>query len=163
MRQPLISEGLVDVLVEQISHEKYNANLYLHIASFLNSKGLSNLAKHFEGQFVEEEGHARIIYDLLVDMGINFPFPSIEGCDMVFGSIGDIAEAYLNREILTTQSLSKIKELAILENPIVEEKMRELILMQLHVMEEATDFLDKAEILDSWQMVSLWDLSLSGG
>ena len=162
MRQPLISDELVSVLVEQISHEKYNANLYLHMASFLNSKGLSNIAKHFEGQFKEEEEHARIIYDLLVDMGLDFPFPAIDGCDMVFGSIGDIAEAYLNREILTTESLNEIKELAILENPIVEEKMRELILMQLHEMEEATDFLDKSENLKEWWQVALWDLALGG-
>ena len=162
MRQPLISDGLRDVLIEQISDEKYNANMYLHIASFMNSKGLSNIAKHFEGQFKEEEEHARIIYDLLVDMGLDFPFPAIDGCDMVFGSIGDIAEAYLNREILTTESLNEIKELAILENPIVEERIREMILLQQHEIAEATDFIDKSENLKEWWQVALWDLALGG-
>lgn len=162
MRQPLISEGLTEVLVEQIAHEKHNANMYLHMASFLNSKGLSNLAKHFEKQFVEEEEHARMIYNLLVDMGIHFTFPSIEGCGMGYSSIGDLATAYLEREILTTQSLNEIKELAMTENPIVEEKIRDLILLQLHEMEEATDFMDKSENLSEWWQVAIWDLALGG-
>ena len=162
MRQPLISDGLRDVLIEQISDEKYNANMYLHIASFMNNKGLSNLASHFEGQFKEEEEHAKIIYDLLVDMGIHFPYPSINGCSMEFPNIKSVADAYLDREILTTQSLNEIKELAMLENPIVEEKMRELILMQLHEMDEATGFVDKSENLKEWWQVALWDLALGG-
>jgi ferritin len=162
MRQPLISDELVSVIVEQISHEKYNANLYLYIASFLNSKGLSNIAKHFEGQFVEEEEHARILYNLLVDMGIHFPFPEIEGCSMEFSSMENLATAYFDREVITTQSLNEIKQQAMMENAIVEEKIREMILLQQNEMAEATDFSDKTENLKEWWQVALWDIALGG-
>ena len=164
MRQPLVSEELVNVLVEQISHEKYNANLYLYIASFLNSKGLSNMAKHFEGQHEEEQSHAKMIYQLLIDLGIHFQFPSIEGCDMEFPSIHDIAQRYLDREVLTTQSLDEIKIQAIEDsNPVVEEKMREMISLQQNEYAEATDFMDKSMNLMEWWQVALWDLALGGG
>ena len=54
------------------------------------------------------------------------------------------------------------KELAIDEDcPVVEEFMRQMIVLQRQEYAEATDFQDKANLTSgNWMNVMLWDLSL---
>jgi ferritin len=158
----LISNNLSSVLSEQIGHEKYNANLYLFIGAFLKNKGFEHIAKFFEGQHDEETSHAMMIYTLLTDLNAPVVIPEIPRIELSFSSIIDIAHQYLNREILTTESLNDIKKLAIDEdNPVVEERMREMIKLQQNEYAEATDFLDKAELTGGdWWKVMVWDMDI---
>ena len=74
-----------------------------------------------------------------------------------------MTEKYLSREYETTESLNEIKLLAMSEespNPVVEERIREMILKQQHEYEEATSMNDKAQLLSEWVYVVLWDASL---
>lgn len=160
--KPLISDSLKDSLVNQIAEEKKNANIYLSIASYLNGKGLSNLAAKFEEQHSEETEHSIILYKLLSDFSVVFCVPEIDYYplpDVI--SIQEIANLYLEREILTTESLDEIKRQAIDDvNPVVEERMREMIKFQQKEYAEATEFLDQANILPEWWQVALWNMSL---
>ena len=156
----LINDDLIASLVEEIGQEKFNANLYLFIAGLLKNKGFDNLAKKFLDQHSEETEHSLIIFNLLTDMNAPVIIPEVGTIDVSFGSIVDVAVAYLDREILTTQSLDEIKKLAIdTNNPVVEERMREMIKLQQKEYEEATTFMDRAELCGSnWFNVLLWDL-----
>ena len=160
--KPLISDSLKESIVNQIAEEKKNANIYLSIASYLNGKGLSNLAKKFEEQHSEETEHSLILYNLLSDLSVVFTVPIIESYEMAFiEKITDIAELYLEREYETTNSLNEIKELAMEEeNPVVEERIREMIKLQQHEYGEATEFLDKSNLMNEWWQVALWNESL---
>ena len=161
--KPLISDSLKLSLVAQMGHEIYNAHIYLYVAAYLNSKGLSNLAKHFEGQNKEEIEHSLILYNLLTDLGVAFDMPEIPPCNMPFNMMSEISTLYLEREFLTTSNLDDIKKQSILDsNPVVEEKLREMISKQQHEYREATDMFDKASILTEWWQVSLWDMSMEG-
>lgn len=159
---PLISDSLRDSLVQQIAEEKKNANIYLSIASFLNGKGLSNLAKKFEEQHFEETEHSLILYKLLSDLSIVFVVPQIETYDISsIDNIVSLAELYLEREVLTTESLGEIKKQAMDEdNYVVEERIREMIKLQQNEYSEATEMFDKANLLKEWWQVALWDSSL---
>lgn len=159
----LISEELRQSLIEQIGHEKYNANLYLYIAAYLKNKGLSGgLVKHFEKQHTEETEHSLILYNLLTDLNAQVNIPEIKEINIFFNTIIDIAQLYLQREIDTTNSLIEIKQLAIDENNgVVEERIREMIKLQQNEYAEATDFMDKSNIIgDDWKFVLLWDQGL---
>jgi ferritin len=158
----LIEESLVESLQEQIGHEKYNANLYLYIAGFLKNKGFNNIAKHFVEQHAEETGHSLMIFDLMTDLNAPIKIPEIDAIDMPINSIMEIAEAYLNREILTTESLDEIKKLAIEQsNPVVEEFMRKMLVLQQNEYAEATDFMDKSQLTgNDWKWVFMWDIGL---
>ncbi len=160
---PLISDSLKESLVQQIAEEKKNANIYLSIASYLNGKGLSNLAKKFEEQHFEETEHSLILYKLLSDLSIVFVVPQIETYDISsIDNIVSLAELYLEREVLTTESLGEIKKQAMDEdNYVVEERIREMIKLQQSEYAESTEFIDKANLLKEWWQVALWDLSLS--
>jgi ferritin len=158
----LINDDLVSSLQYQISHEKFNANLYLFIAGFLKNKGFNNIAKHFEEQHEEETKHSLMIYNLLTDLNAEVIIPEIENPSFPINSILDIAKAYLDREILTTESLSEIKKMAIEDdNCVVEEFMRGMISLQQTEYAEAADFSDKSELVGSdWKWVLMWDLGL---
>lgn len=154
----LIDESLKSALCEQIGHEFYNANLYLYFCAFLRNKGLDNLAKKFEGQHEEETGHGKEIVSLLTDLNTDVFIPEIEEINIQIISIVGLAQAYLDREILTTTSLGEILKLAIQNNNyVVEQKMREMIAKQQKEYEEATSFLDKASLLPEWWQCALWD------
>lgn len=160
---PLISDSLKESLVQQIAEEKRNGNIYLSIASYLNGRGLSNLAKKFEEQHSEETEHSLILYKLLSDLSIVFVVPQIETYDISsIDNIVSLAELYLEREVQTTESLGEIKKQAIDEdNYVVEERIREMIKLQQSEYTESTEFLDKANLLKEWWQVALWDLSLN--
>jgi ferritin len=154
----LINESLRAALCEQIGHEFYNANLYMYMCAFLRNKGLDNLAKHFEGQHEEEIGHGKEFVSLLTDLNAEVFIPEVDEINMPFVSIVGLAQAYLDREILTTTSIYEIKNLAEEDkNPVVEEKCREMIAKQQKEYEEATTFLDKATLMPEWWQVALWD------
>lgn len=161
---PLISDSLKESLVQQIAEEKKNANIYLSIASFLNGKGLFNLAKKFEEQHSEETEHSLILYKLLSDLSIVFVVPQIETYDISsIDNIVSLAELYLEREVQTTESLGEIKKQAIDEdNYVVEERIRKMIKLQQLEYAESTEFLDKASLLKEWWQVALWDSSIGG-
>jgi ferritin len=158
MNHDLIGETLRLAICYQIGHEKYNSNLYMYICGYLRNKGLDNLAKHFEGQHEEEFQHSMEFFNLLTDLNGDVIIPEIDEISMPFSTILEIANAYLEREILTTKSIEEIKRLSIEQgNSVVEEKMREMITKQQKEYEEATSFLDKASILSEWWQVALWD------
>jgi ferritin len=154
----LIGDTLRNSLIEQIGHEKYNANLYMYICGFLRSKGLDNLSKHFLEQHEEETVHSLEFFNLLTDLNADVTIPEIDGIQLPFENIIDVATAYLNREILTTDSISEILKLSIQDNnPVVEQKCREMITKQQKEYEEATTFLDRATLMPEWWQCVIWD------
>ena len=160
--EKLISENLNEMLCSQLAYEKFNANLYLFIAGDLKNRGFNNLAKHFEEQHEEETGHSLIIYNLLTDLNSPVKLEQIDEVKLQINSVMDIANGYLAREIITTTSLDEIKKQVIDENnPVVEERIREMILLQQNEYAEATDWLDHATLCgNDWFRVMLWDGSL---
>ncbi len=160
--EKLISDNLVEALQQQLGSEKQNANIYLFLAAFLKNKGFDHLASHFESQHAEETEHSLIIYNLLTDLNAPVIIPEINEVNLPLNSIIDIATAYLEREILTTTSLMEIRDLAANEsNPVVEERLREMIKIQQNEYEEATTFMDRAQLVgEDWRFVLLWDLGM---
>ena len=156
----LISDNLIDSLLAQWAHEKYNAHLYLYISSFLKNKGLNHLGSRFYNQYKEENEHSEMIINLLTDINADVVLPEIDEVNIPITSIMDVANKYLLREYETTMSLDEIKKISIDEsNPVVEEFMRNMIEIQRHEYEEATDFMDKSELTgNNWFNVFLWDL-----
>lgn len=158
--EKLISDEMLSSLTEQLAHENYNAHLYLYIAGYLKNKGFNKIGSHFEKQYNEEKEHFFMIYNLLTDLNAPVVIPELDAISMPINSILDVAKLYLEREIATTKSLNEVKKLAIdIDNPVVEEKLREMVALQQHEYAEATDFMDKAEITGGdWKWVMVWDL-----
>ncbi len=154
----IISDGLKSALEEQIGHERYNASIYLYTDAYFNSMGCGNIAKFFRKQHDEEIGHSLMIADLLIDLGVFFDVPSIDGCSMPYTDWMFVADLFLQREIETTNSLIALKNMAIEEGcGIVEELMRKMITIQQSEIRESTDFYDKMHNLPDWSHVIILD------
>ena len=162
MAKQIITEELRLALNNQISHEKYNANLYLYIAGFLKNKGMDKLAIKFEEQHKEETEHSILIYSFLTDMNAMVELLPVEGVNINIDSIIDLANLYLDREIATTKSLEQIRQITIdNEEGIAEEFLRHMIGLQRHEIGESTTFLDNAELCgEDWYKVKVWNDSL---
>ena len=98
----------------------------------------------------------------MTDLNSPVVIPEIDEVFESFPTIIDLANAYLIREVETTDALNKIKKLAISDdNPVVEERIREMLKLQQHEYAEATDYLDKATLTGGdWKFVFLWDLGI---
>lgn len=158
----LIKEDLRQGLCEQISHERYNAGLYMYIGGFLRNKGLDKLASHFVGQVDEENGHAKQIFDFLTDLNAKVDVRVVEEVFAPHNTIMDVAKLYLEREINTTESLNELKQLSIqLNDGVSEEFLRMMINQQRNELVEASTFMDNAELCgDDWYKVKVWNDSL---
>jgi ferritin len=158
--QKLIDDSLVSALLEQWVVEKDNASIYLFISGDLKNRGFDALAEKFKTQYDEENSHSQIIFDLLTDLNAPIILPEIDAVNIPINTIVDIAQKFLDREIHTTNSLDALKKLAIdNNNPVVEERIREMLKLQQKEYEEATTFMDRAELCGSdWFKVMIWDL-----
>lgn len=158
----LISDRLCESLCVQLSHERYNAGLYLYVASFLQNKGLNGLAKHFLEQWDEENGHAKQIQEFLTDMNAPVHMLQVEMVNEPIDTIIDIAELYLSTEKETTSNLEAIKEITIEEsNGVAEEFLRQMVNQQRAEFAEALDFYDNAELTNGdWWKVKVWSDSV---
>lgn len=158
----LLTNEIIESIWEQIAHEKYNSNLYQFISAYLKNKGLDGLAKHFSGQVDEEQSHSKMFVDFLTDLNAEVRILEIPAVDLSVNVITDIATAYLQREIETTNSINSIKLLAIEQgSSVAEEFLREMIKIQRAEYEEATTWMDRASLTgNDWKIVLLWDLSL---
>jgi ferritin len=133
----------------------------MYIAGVLQNKGLDNLAQHFIDQIDEENDHAKLIYDFLVDMNAIISIKPIDEVQLNINSINDIATNYLQREQATTKDLEDIKQLAIQEsNGVAEEFLRQMIDRQRNELKEASTFVDNAELCVDWRDTKKWNDSI---
>lgn len=164
MNLTLISDTLRSALCQQIAEEKTNAQIYLYLCGILRNKGLDNLAKQFLEQHGEETGHALEIFDLLTDLNAQVDILDIQEVATPIETIIDIAALFCDREVITTKSLNEIKKLALQEdNPVVEEKMRAMLVKQQKEYAEAASFMDNAVLCGSdWWRVKVWNDAVGG-
>jgi ferritin len=146
----LISDSLREALLNQITHENLNSAHYLYIAGDMFNRGFEKTGEMFKSQYSEEEKHKLMIFDLLKDLNVPISIGEVSTGDFPINSPIDIANKFLEREIITTESLTAIRDLAMDDvgccASIVEGKMREMIMIQLSEMSESTTFMDQVEL-----------------
>lgn len=167
MADSLIGENLRQALCQQISEEKYNSNFYMAISAFLLNKGFDGLANHFVGQIDEEHEHSKLIFEFLTDMNAKVEMKQVDEIPFNpdnINSIVEIATLYLDREKVTTQSLTEERDIAI-ENKdsVAEEFLRQMVDRQRNELKEASTFMDNAVLCDSWRDVKVWSDNIEIG
>lgn len=108
----LISPELGELLVKQIAHELKNYNLYRSYASFFNIEGLVDLQEYYHKRAEEELHHHDWIVEYLTEGDYKFTYPAVEKNTEVFTEYVHPFIQTIDREILTTQMIYSIYELA---------------------------------------------------
>lgn len=106
-----LSDNIIDRLVEQISHEMYNHNLYSGFANYYKIKGLEDLYKYYTRRAHEELEHHQWIIDFLNENHIDFKYPSIPEVSETYDDLVTPFELTLDKEIETTNLILEIVDL----------------------------------------------------
>lgn len=108
----MISKKMVSLISEQIKKEYESAYLYLEVADFYLSEGLSGFSNWFIAQSREEVGHAMMFYDYLHQNGERPVFYTLEPSRKEFTNLKKPLEESLHHEEMITSSVNQIYDLA---------------------------------------------------
>lgn len=111
----LISKQLNAALNTQVGNELAASNQYVTIAGYFDAEGLPMLAKHYFNQAAEERDHAMRFVRLVLDGGGELKIPAVPAPKSSFKSSLDAVKLALESELMVTQQINEIVDLAIRE------------------------------------------------
>ena len=144
----MLSEKMVMKLNYQINRELYSAYLYLSMASYADSEGLSGFANWFKIQAKEEEYHAEKMYNYVNQQGRRVVLEAIEQPQTDFTSIVGLFEQTLKHEKVVTSLINGLVKLAREENDYATESF-----LQWYVTEQVDEEANPAEMIQKLKYV----------
>lgn len=108
----MINKEVYDVLNEQINKEFYSAYLYLSMSAYFSDLGLLGFANWMRVQFQEEQAHAMLIYDFVIDRGEKVILKAIDTPENTWKTPLEVMEAVLKHEIYVTGLINNIVSVA---------------------------------------------------
>jgi ferritin len=162
-RKGSISPEIAKLLVEQISHELYNHNLYRTFANYFAVKGLPDLEEYYIKRAEEEIDHHRWIANRLNYADVEFIYPAIPNVETVIEDEVSTFAQTLDKEIETTELIYNIVNVAKeegdwetvywLEKGLVDEQTEEehISRLFLKIAKQDTDWVTKGKhILETY-------------
>lgn len=108
----MINEKVAKVLNEQINNEFYSAYLYLSMSAYFSEIGLLGFANWMRVQTQEEQAHAMLMYDFLVNRGHRIVLSNVEAPPQDWKSPLHALEETLVHEISVTGLINNIVAVA---------------------------------------------------
>ncbi len=109
----MLSDKMLTALNKQIQLEMSSAYTYLAMATYFEAESLKGFAGWMYGQFGEEQGHARKIYEYVHDRGGRVILQAIDKPEHDYKSPLDVFERVLAHEKKVTASIHELYELAL--------------------------------------------------
>jgi ferritin len=109
----MISEKLVNGLVEQMNYEFYSAHAYMAMAAYCSAENLDGFANFFLVQAEEERFHAMKFYNFINDMGERVTFDGFHSPSNEFESVLDVFEKGLAHEKEVTRRIYNLADIAL--------------------------------------------------
>lgn len=109
----MIDKKLENQINYQINRELYSEYLYLSMAAYLEDKGLAGMAHFMRVQGEEEHFHAMKFFDYLNERGGRVVLNAIEQPPVEFDSPQTVFEESLKHEMIVTDLINKLMDLAI--------------------------------------------------
>ncbi len=104
----MINEKVAKVLTEQVNREFFSAYLYLSMSAYFSDLGLLGFASWMRVQFQEEQAHAMLMYDFLVNRGEKVILGAIEAPKNTWVSAINAMEEVLEHEVYVTGLINNI-------------------------------------------------------
>jgi len=108
----MISKKMNDALNLQINKELYSSYLYLAMAAYSNSAGLTGFETWFKAQAKEEAGHAMKIYEYINEQGGRVVLKAIDMPAKDYASAEQAMKETLSHEKEVTKSIYDLVALA---------------------------------------------------
>ena len=145
-----MNKKMEKALNEQINYEMYSAYLYLSMAGYFESIGLSGFAKWMHGQFQEEQFHAFKIFNFIVERGGRVKLSTVEAPPSDWDSPLVVFEDVCAHENKVTGYINALVDMAIEEKDHAANNLLQWFVGE-QVEEEATvgEIHDKLKLIGS--------------
>ncbi|MDH7480660.1 MAG: ferritin [Armatimonadota bacterium] len=143
----MLSQRMLDALNKQINAEMYSGYLYLSMSAYYQSIGLPGFANWFFVQNQEEQAHAQIIYNHVIDRGGRVILKAIDAPPTDWsGPIAPVEDA-LKHEQKVTAMINDLVNLALEEKDFAANAM-----LQWFVTEQVEEEKNPADILQQLKL-----------
>ena len=112
----MIKKEVLDAMNEQINAESYSAYMYLSMAAYYESIGLSGFAHWMKIQYQEEAAHAIKFFNYVTERGGKVVLKAIPQVPVDFDGIVDVFEKTLVHENHVTELINNLMSVAIAVN-----------------------------------------------
>lgn len=143
-----ISKKMEKAINKQINAELYSSYLYLSMAADLDKKGLAGFSHWMKTQAQEELYHAMKFYDFVVERGGTVILDTIEGPQTEWKAPLDIFQGAYKHEILVTNLINDLVELAIKEKDHASNNF-----LQWYVKEQVEEEASADEIVQKLKLI----------
>lgn len=108
----MINEKVAKVLIEQVNKELYSAYLYLSMSAYFSDIGLLGFANWMRVQAQEEQAHATLIYDFLINRSEKVILSAIAAPPNEWQNPLQVLEEVLKHEVYVTGLINNIVSVA---------------------------------------------------
>ena len=108
----MINEKVGKILNAQVNKELYSAYLYLSMSAYFSDKGLLGFANWMRIQAQEEQAHAMLIYDFLINRGEKVVLTAIDSPPAGWENSLAVMEEVLKHEVYVTGLINNIISIA---------------------------------------------------
>ena len=132
----------------QINAELWSAYLYLSMAAYAHAIGNPGMGNWFEVQFQEEQDHAKIMFNYIIQRGGRVELKPIEAVPTTWESPLAVFEATLAHEQKVTSLINNLYALTTAENDYDTQSM-----LKWFVDEQIEEEANAQELIDSLKMI----------
>lgn len=144
----MISKQIQDAINTQINDELWSAYLYLSMSMDAESKGLRGVANWMFVQWKEEQDHARILQQYMIEQNARVVLQPITEVPTKWNSLASMFKDTLSHEKGVTKSINKIATMALEEGDYATFSR-----MQWFVDEQVEEESSVCEVIDQIEMI----------
>ncbi|MGI6091905.1 MAG: ferritin [Veillonellaceae bacterium] len=144
----MINQKMQDAINSQIQAEFYSAYLYLSMSAYCESKSLKGFANWLNVQYQEENSHAMMLLNYLLERGGKVRLDTIDAPPSEFGTITELFEKVLTHEQHVTSLINKLYETAVSEKDFAAQ-----IFLQWFINEQVEEEASVGEVLDKLSVI----------
>jgi ferritin len=147
-----MKKEVIRALNEQINEELFSSYLYLAMAAQFEELSLSGFANWMRVQAQEENSHAMIIFDYLVERGARVELLAIKEPQKQWTSTIEMFEAAYKHECYISECINKLMDMAVKERDYATQNMLQFFIEE-QVEEEASadEILQKLKLMGDAQ------------
>jgi ferritin len=144
----MLNKKVEDICNRQVEREGYSSSLYLAMASWAETSGLSGVAGWMYNQSDEERGHMLRFIKYINERGGKAVMPALKKPQAEYKSVEDVFKEVLKHEEFITASINEIVALTLEEKDFNTQNF-----LQWFVMEQVEEEASVRIILDKLRLV----------
>jgi ferritin len=144
----MLNKKVEDICNRQVEREGYSSSLYLAMASWAETNGLSGVAGWMYNQSDEERGHMLRFIKYINERGGKAVMPALKKPQAEYKSVEDVFKEVLKHEEFITASINEIVALTLEEKDFNTQNF-----LQWFVMEQVEEEASVRIILDKLRLV----------